>query len=281
MNVVWIGTGAIGAPMALRLKAAGHDVIALTRRSADLAMPSDTLDSLPRRVKEADTVFTCLPSPDDVRSVWLGRNGVLAHLRPGSIVVDTSTIGPGPARELHQQAAERDLLALDAPVSGGPAKAATGDLSVMVGGEVDAFSRAAPLLSELGTPVHCGGPGEGQAVKLVNQVILAGMMTGIASGFALAREGGLDLDQLGQVLGSGALRGHLFEAIWPRMSARQLEGGFAVAHMRKDLRLAASEAAERGVEIDIITLADQLFGRAEAAWGPGCGTHSIGWVAAG
>lgn len=279
MKVAWIGTGLMGLPMATRLLQAGHDLVVHTRTKerADtlLAAGAAWADSPLEAAANRDVVCTMLPFPADVESAYLGPAGALAACRSGAVAIDMSTSSPELARRIATDGLERGVSVLDAPVSGGPVGAESGALSIMVGGSLDGFTRVRPLLEALGaTVVRHGDAGAGQSAKLVNQILIAGVMGGIAEGFAATRALGLDPSL---VLGSvehGAAGSFLLSWAWPRLLAEDLAPGFKVEHFLKDLRLALQEAAAAGLELPVTQLVAELYRRIPVEHGDK-GTQSL------
>ncbi|GAA4482630.1 NAD(P)-dependent oxidoreductase [Rhodococcus olei] len=266
-TVAWVGFGAMGRPMADRLTAAGHRVIPLDPRT----------DRDPAAVlAEADVAVTCLPGPDEVRAVWTGPGGLVEAMRPGSVLVDVSTIGPATAVDLAEAAAARGMVALDCPVSGGPQGAVAGTLAVMAGGDPDAVDRVRPMLETFGTVHECGKPGSGQAVKLINQSVLAGMLGGLGLGFALATRSGIDPELMHGVLSGGVVRGFLTDALWPLMAADDLAAGFAAKHMVKDIGLCREYARDAAVSEALLDTVDSWLRTAMEVRGGGVATQAIG-----
>lgn len=274
VTIGWIGTGRMGAPMVERLKAAGHTVLVYSRRGSGVR-GSDEAD-VAELASRVSIMVTCVPGPAEVRELWMQSSGLLENMKSGSTAVDMSTIGSELAIELAEAAARVGVDFIDCPVSGGPAAAHSGSLSIMAGGAETAVAAARPVLDELGRVFYCGPAGSGQLVKMINQAILAGMMAGIGSGFALASRAGLDLDLVADILGEGVTRGYLLNAMWPRMSRGEDSGGFAVSLMRKDLGLSSAEAKSRDLDLPLLELVDAIYARVESTLGPDVGTQTIG-----
>ena len=196
-RIGFIGLGIMGLPMARRLVAAGYEVIGFNRSPARaelfVAAGGSSVNSIGAAVEGADIVITMLPDSPDVESVIFGAGGVLEHAAPGSVIIDMSTIRPEVSRRVAEQAREREIAVLDAPVSGGEQGAIRGELSIMVGGEQAVYDDALPVLRAMGTTVTLvGGPGSGQTVKAVNQLIVAVTMGAVAEGLTLAEASNID-----------------------------------------------------------------------------------------
>jgi len=207
-TIGFIGLGVMGAPMAENLVKAGFDVLGHARHpgGADrlIAAGGRGSPSIAEVSADADVVITVLPDSPDVTGVVLGPGGVLAHARPGTLLIDMSTISPHAAREVAAAAAGHGLRALDAPVSGGEQGAVEGNLSIMVGGDAADVETARPVLDAMGTTVvHVGPAGAGQLVKAANQLVVAGTIELIAEAIVLLEAGGVDPEAGLRVLGGG------------------------------------------------------------------------------
>ncbi|GAA1006368.1 oxidoreductase [Acrocarpospora pleiomorpha] len=246
MRIGWIGTGLMGEPMVARLVAAGHQVSVHNRTRAraepSLALGAGWAGSIAAAARDRDVVITMLPFPADVEAAYLGPDGILANASPGTVAVDMSTSSPALARRL---ADFTGGSVLDAPVSGGPAGARSGALSIFVGGAADAFERVRPVFEVLGsTVVHHGPAGAGQAAKLVNQALVANLTLGICEAYAVAEAAGLDPALVHESVRVGVAGSPLLDFAWSRLSDGDLEPGFKVAHLAKDLALALDEVGD-------------------------------------
>ena len=200
-KIAFIGLGNMGLPMAKNLLKVEHEVTGFdlnaeaTERLA--ANGGNTVNSHADACKAVEVVITMLPAGEQVRDVYLGAGGVLATVAPGTLLIDSSTIDVQTARDVAQAAQEKGLAIVDAPVSGGVAGAEAATLTFMVGGSDDAFERARPVLEKMGkTIVHAGGPGNGQAAKICNNMILGVSMIVVSEAFLLAEKLGLDAQKL-------------------------------------------------------------------------------------
>ena len=262
-RVGFIGLGTMGAAMAANLVRAGFAVTAWNR-TPDRAPELDGLGvergATPADVASAvETIVICVSDTPDVAAVLLGPDGVSAGARPGSLVIDCSTISPAATRRFAAELAEHDIGLVDAPVSGGSEGAQKATLTIFVGGEAADVERARPILAALGkTITHVGPIGSGQAVKAVNQVILAGTYLGVAEGTVLAMKAGLDVDQVVGALGGGAAQSWVLANRAGRMIANDYPLGFKVALHRKDLGIALELAEELGADLPVSALAASL-----------------------
>jgi 3-hydroxyisobutyrate dehydrogenase len=271
-KVGFIGLGNMGLPMAQNLlkadfAVAGFDLNAqATEKLA--ASGGNRANSLADACKDAEVVITMLPAGEQVREIYLGDDGVLAAVPPGTLLIDSSTIDVKTARDVAQAARSRGFAMVDAPVSGGVAGAEAATLTFMVGGDDDAFERARPLLEKMGkTIVHAGGPGNGQAAKICNNMILGASMIVVSEAFLLAEKLGLDAQKLFDISSKSSGQ------CWPMTSYcpvpglvptspanRDYQAGFTAAMMLKDLRLAQEAARTAGATTPLGAEAAALFG---------------------
>jgi 3-hydroxyisobutyrate dehydrogenase len=262
-RVGFIGLGTMGAAMAANLARAGFAVTAWNR-TPDRAPELDGLGveraATPADVARAvDALVICVSDTPDVSAVLLGPDGVAAGARSGMLVIDCSTISPAATRGFAAELAEHGVALVDAPVSGGSEGAQKATLTIFVGGDAADVERARPILAALGkTITHVGPIGSGQAVKAVNQVILAGTYLGVAEGIVLAMKAGLDVDQVVGALGGGAAQSWVLANRAGRMIANDYPLGFKVALHRKDLGIALELARELGADLPVSALAASL-----------------------
>jgi 3-hydroxyisobutyrate dehydrogenase len=262
-RIGFLGLGTMGAAMAANLARAGFDVTVWNRtpgRAPELDELAVRRAESPASTAEAsDVVVICVSDTPDVEAVLFGPDGLMAGARPGMLVIDCSTIAPGATRRFAAQLAESGIALVDAPVSGGSEGAQKATLTIFVGGATNDAKRARPILEALGkTITHVGPIGAGQAVKAVNQVILAGAYLGVAEGIVLAMKAGLDVDQVVGALGGGAAQSWVLANRSARMIANEYPLGFKVALHRKDLGIALDLAHELGAELPVSALAADL-----------------------
>jgi 3-hydroxyisobutyrate dehydrogenase-like beta-hydroxyacid dehydrogenase len=272
-NVSFLGLGVMGYPMAGHLARAGRRVTVYNRTAATAARwlaqyPGTSAPTPAAAAAGADLVLMCVGNDDDLRTVVLGADGALAAMRPGTILVDHTTASAEIARELHAAAKARGVGFLDAPVSGGQAGAENGKLTIMVGGDSDAFARAEAVLAHYGRAVTLmGGPGSGQLTKMFNQICIAGLVQALAEGITFAEKAGLDVERGLDVISKGAAQSWQMENRGRTMLADEFDFGFAVDWMRKDLGLCLAEARARGAALPVTALVDQFYARVQAAGG--------------
>jgi len=259
----FLGLGTMGAAMAANLARAGFAVTGWNRttgRGAELAGLGVALAPTPAQAAaDAGIVIVCVSDTPDVEAVLFGADGVVEGARPGTLVIDCSTIAPSGSWDFAARLAAHDIRLVDAPVSGGSEGARNATLTIFVGGDVADVERARPVLTALGrTITHVGPIGAGQAVKAVNQVILAGTYLGVAEGIVLAIKAGLDVEQVVAALGGGAAQSWVLANRSGRMLENDYPLGFKVALHRKDLGIALELAQQLGAVLPVSALAAQL-----------------------
>lgn len=262
-RVGFIGLGTMGRAMAANVARAGFPLRVWNRtpgRAEELAALGGVEEASPSALAAAsDIVVTCVSDSPDVEAVLFGPDGAADALAEGSLVIDCSTIAPSATREFADRLAALGVGLVDAPVSGGSEGARSGSLTIFVGGGEAAVERARPVLAAMGTTItHVGPVGAGQAVKAVNQVIIAGTYLGVAEGIVLALRAGLDADQVVTALAGGAARSWVLENRSGRMIANDYPLGFKVSLHRKDLEIALGMARELGASLPVSALAAQL-----------------------
>ena len=253
-KVGFIGLGIMGRGMANNLLKAGFKVRVWNRtasRMEPLVEAGAEAGSSPADVAaHSDIIVTCVSDTPDVERVLLGEDGVIHGAKPGSLVIDCSTISPQATKEFAAKLAEKGIHMLDAPVSGGSEGAAKGTLSIMIGGDEDQFQRALPVLQAMGkTITHIGPIGSGQTVKLVNQVLVGGNCLAMCEALLLAQAGEVDLQKTYEAISQGAAGSWMFTNRGPQIMKRDWRPGFTIALQQKDLRLVLDAADELGVPL--------------------------------
>lgn len=282
----FIGLGVMGRPMAKHLVARGYPLVAHNRsRPAvdDLVAAGATAADSPAAVaSRASVVITMVPDTPDVVRVLTGPDGVLTTLRPGAIVIDMSSISPVTTRELALQVATAGGTMLDAPVSGGEIGAVNATLSIMVGGDGQAFARVRPVLACMGNPeriVHVGSePGSGQICKVCNQIAIGGALAGVSEAFAVARKAGVDPVRVREALLGGFAASRVLEVHGERMIKGNYVPGFRTKLYQKDLRLANEVAGAHGVAIPTTAVVAQLVNALVASGGGDRDYSALGTV---
>jgi 3-hydroxyisobutyrate dehydrogenase-like beta-hydroxyacid dehydrogenase len=286
-KTAFVGLGVMGYPMAGHLAAAGHSVAVYNRTGAKAerwlsehgssGSGGHRAESAPAEAAAgAEIVFLCVGNDDDVRSVVYGDSGVLDRMMEGSILVDHTTASADLARELSQACADRGIGFLDAPVSGGQAGAENGQLTVMVGGESEAFDRAEPVIDCFAKSVRLMGPaGAGQLTKMVNQICIAGVLQGLAEGLHFAEQAGLDIEAVVDVISKGAAQSWQMENRYKTMARGEFDFGFAVNWMRKDLDITLNTGRKLEARLPLTALVDQFYADVQSYGGGRWDTSSL------
>ncbi len=270
LHVGFIGLGAIGEPMAATLLRKGFhlNICGHTNRAPveRLQAQGAQVFANPRELAaQSAMIVTCVPDAPQVAEVCLGANGIIHGAAPGTIVIDCSTIAPTESQRIAAALRERQIEMLDAPISGGPARAATGELAIMVGGDAATFERAKPVLQALGRSVtHVGANGMGEVIKLANNTILGSLMIALAEAFTMAVKAGADAALAREVIMQSAGASFLLDQwVKDRMLKDNYDPGFATTLMQKDLGAALETARALGVPMMMTGLAYQLYELAE------------------
>lgn len=277
-TVAFLGLGTMGFPMAGHLARAGHAVTVYNRTAAKAeawvaAHGGRRAPTVAEAAAGAEMVFLCVGGDDDVRAV-VGE--AVPALAPGAVVADHSTVSAAVSREMDALARDRGVFFLDAPVSGGQAGAEKGVLTVMVGGDADAFARSQPLMAAYGrSVVHMGPSGAGQLTKMVNQICIAGLVQALAEGMSFAQRAGLDGHKVVDVISKGAAQSWQMENRAHTMLDGAFDFGFAVDWMRKDLGIVLDEARRNGAALPVTAVVDQFYADVQAMGGNRLDTSSL------
>ena len=282
MKIGFCGLGVMGSPMARHLASKGHELTVYNRNSEKakqwVVANGGSFVLTPREVAQAsDIVMVCVGNDDDVRSVVLGADGVLAGLKTGSVLVDHTTASATLARELSALCATKQIGFIDAPVSGGQAGAENGALTVMCGcDDQKVFDRVRPVFDAYAKACQrMGDAGAGQLTKMVNQICIAGVVSGLAEALNFAVRAGLDADQVVEVISKGAAQSWQMENRSKTMVRDQFEFGFAAEWMRKDLGICFDEAKNNGADLTMTKLVDALYAKVIAMGGARWDTSSL------
>jgi len=269
-DVAFLGLGVMGHPMAGHLARAGHRTTVYNRTpekaAAWAAEYGGRHAATPREAASgADIVFACVGNDDDLRSVVLGEHGAFAGMKTGAVLVDHTTASAEVARELGAAAQQLGLQFIDAPVSGGNLGAINGALTVMCGGQAQAFEAMKPVAMAFSKAVTLLGPhGAGQLAKMVNQIAIAGLLQGLSEAIAFGEKAGLDMKAVLGVIGKGAAQSWQMDNRGPTMIEGRFDFGFAIDWMRKDLGLVLDEARRNGARLPVTALVDQFYADLQA-----------------
>ncbi|AVS92357.1 oxidoreductase [Paracidovorax avenae] len=284
-KVAFLGLGVMGYPMAGHLALAGHQVTVYNRTAAKAAAWCEEFTqaagarhaATPREAAQgADIVFCCVGNDDDLRAVVLGADGAFAGMQPGAVFVDHTTASAEVARELDRAARTLGLRFIDAPVSGGQAGAQNGQLTVMCGGDAEAFDNVRPVAMAFSRAfTRIGDSGAGQLAKMVNQICIAGIVQGLSEAIAFGQHAGLDMPLVLEVIGKGAAQSWQMDNRGKTMVEGRFDFGFAVDWMRKDLGLVLQEAHRNGARLPLTALVDQFYADVQQAGGARWDTSSL------
>ena len=269
MKVAFLGLGVMGYPMAGHLATHGHELVVFNRTKSKaqrwVAQFGGKHAATPAAaVRGAEIVFSCVGNDVDLCAITTGTDGAFSGLAARTIYVDHSTVSAEGSRALAALAAERGAAYLDAPVSGGQAGAEKGILTVMVGGEAEAFALAEPVMKCYGRAVTLMGPvGSGQLTKMVNQIAIAGLVQALAEGLNFAQRAGLDAQSVIDVIGKGAAQSWQLDNRGSTMIADRFDFGFATDWMRKDLQICLDEARRNKALLPVTALVEQYYAKVQ------------------
>jgi len=277
-RVAFLGLGVMGFPMAGHLSEAGHEVRVfnrtISRARAWAEKHAGAVEETPAlAAANAEFVFACVGADKDVEEVFAPALGAMPD---GAIFIDHTTASAELARRLHHEAGAAGRHFIDAPVSGGQAGAETGRLTVMAGGDAEAFARAQSVMAAYAPNItHIGPAGAGQLAKMVNQVCIAGVVQGLAEGLHFAKAAGLDAEKVIAAISRGAAQSWQMENRWRSMTEGKFDFGFAVDWMRKDLGICLEEARRNGARLPVTALVDQFYAEVQAMGGRRWDTSSL------
>ena len=279
-TIGFIGTGVMGKSMAGHLLKAGYPVQVYTRSPSKAHSLLDSgatwADSPAALARTCGVIFTIVGFPQDVEAVYLGPEGLLANMKTGAILVDMTTSRPDLAKRIWQEALARGGQALDAPVSGGDKGAREATLSIMVGGEEEAFARVLPIFELMGKNIVLQGPaGSGQYCKMCNQITIASNMLGVCEALAYAKKSGLDPTRVLKSISSGAAGSWSLENLGPRMLAGDHAPGFYIKHFIKDMLIAQESARALGMDTPGLDTALSLYQRLAQQGEENSGTQAL------
>jgi 3-hydroxyisobutyrate dehydrogenase len=264
MKLAFLGLGVMGYPMAGHL-AKTHDVTVYNRTAAKAQAWVDQhggamADTPEAAANGADIVLACVGNDDDLRSVTIGQGGAFAGMKPGAIFVDHTTVSAQVTAELYAAAKDAGLHFVDAPVSGGQAGAENGQLSIMCGGDQDAYTSAEPVMQVYAKLCRrIGDSGAGQMTKMCNQIAIAGLVQGLSEALHFAQKAGLDGEAVVEVISQGAAGSWQMANRYQTMLGDKWDHGFAVDWMRKDLGICLAAADANGASLPVTALVDQFY----------------------
>lgn len=275
----WIGTGVMGNSMAEHLMKAGNRLLVFNRtaeKTQSLVSKGAQFAPIQEIGRSCNIIFTMLGYPKDVSDVVLGSGGLLEYMTPGSLLIDHTSSSPSIAKQIYDAALLKEILSLDAPVTGGDIGARNGTLAVMVGGSVEAFERGKDIMQPYSANVrHMGTAGLGQHAKLTNQIILAGNMIGMVEGLLYSYRAGLDCNAIIELLSTGAAGSSALKNLGPRALRRDFEPGFYVEHYIKDMGMALEEAKRLNLCLPGLALVNQFYLSLQACGDGRRGTQAL------
>ena len=279
-QVAFIGIGVMGRSMAGHLLSGGYElhVYSRTKSKAEplLAQGAHWHDTIAQCVNGCQAVVTMVGFPQDVEQVYFGPEGILENAAPGTLLIDMTTTDPALAVRIHQRAAQRSLLALDAPVSGGDVGAKNATLSIMAGGDAAGYEQALPLFRLLGKSMaYTGAAGTGQHTKMANQIAICGAIAGVCEAMTYGKANGLDLTNMLSCISGGAAGSWQMNNMAPRMLKGDFAPGFFIKHQVKDLRLALSGAEAAGLDLPVLAAVKQMYETLEAEGEGELGTQAL------
>lgn len=279
-KIGFIGTGVMGKSMASHLIKAGFAVQVFNRTKTKvdelLALGAVWKDSVAEVAANNNVIITMLGYPSDVEQVYLGAQGVVNNAVSGSYIIDMTTSSPILAKNVYNEASKHGVMALDAPVSGGDVGAKEARLTIMVGGDTNAFEDIKPIFKVMGTNIGLlGGPGAGQYTKMCNQIAIAPGMLGVAEALAYAHKAGLDREAVLKMIETGAAGSWSLSNYGPRMIAGNFAPGFYIKHFIKDMRIALESAKEMNLELPGLDLAFSVYEKLVALGEENSGTHAL------
>ena len=263
-KIGFIGLGVMGFPMAGHLSKV-NSVAVFNRTKKKIIAWQRSHDGIvcesPEHLGEiCSQVYLCIGDDDDVREVVAGEKGLLNSLKSGSIIIDHTTTSASLSREMYETCKKLDIDYMDAPVSGGQVGAEQGELTIMAGGSEEAYDKAKSVFSVYSKfSKLMGGSGSGQLTKMVNQICIAGLVQGLAEGIHFSQKAGLNTKEVIDVISKGAAQSWQMVNRWETMLLDQYEHGFAVDHMRKDLRIAIEEAQSNSAKLEVTELIDFFY----------------------
>ena len=281
MRIGFIGIGVMGFSMAGHLSSNGFDVCVFNRSQKKslnwVTKFTGSLCNSPLEIaSQCDIIILCVGKDEDVKEVICGENGILKSIKPGTIIIDHTTTSATLAKDINQILKDKKAYFLDAPISGGQAGAEEGKLSVMVGGDEQAFTKVKDVLGAYSKFVkYMGSSGSGQLTKMVNQICLTGLIQALAEGINFSDEVGLNTKDVIEVISKGAAQSWQMENRWETMINGEYDHGFAVDLMRKDLDIILKKAEKNNIPIDITKVVNNYYKDIQKVGGGRLDTSSL------
>ena len=265
MRKGFIGVGVMGFPMAGHLSSNGFDVCIFNRSQEKasnwVTQFNGSLCSSPLDMaSQCDIIILCVGKDEDVKDVICGENGILKSIKPGTIIIDHTTTSATLSKDMNQILQDKKAYFLDAPISGGQAGAEEGKLSIMVGGDKQAFIKVKDILGAYSKFVkYMGSSGSGQLTKMVNQICIGGLLQALAEGINFSEKAGLNTEDVMEVITKGAAQSWYMENRWSTMLNNEYDHGFAVDWMKKDLDIVEDQAERIGANVQVTELVNNFY----------------------
>ncbi len=279
-KIGFIGVGIMGKSMVRNLMKAGFEVSIYTRTKSKVldvieegAVWCETVSECAR---DQDVVITIVGYPKDVEEVYFGDDGIIANAKKGAYLIDMTTSSPKLAIRIYEEARKAGLSSLDAPVTGGDGGAKAGTLTILVGGDKDAFDACMPVFEAMGKNINYEGQaGNGQHTKMCNQIALAGALSGACEAMVYAKNVGLDVQQMLDSISTGAAGSAQMSNVAPRVLKEDYNPGFFIKHFIKDMKLADEEAQGAGIELGVLEYILSMYQDLEAEGMGDLGTQAL------
>ncbi|MGF7143844.1 3-hydroxyisobutyrate dehydrogenase/2-hydroxy-3-oxopropionate reductase [Anaerotaenia torta] len=280
MKIGFIGVGIMGKSMVRNLMKAGFDVCIYTRTKSKVldvieegAVWTDTIREC---AADKDAVITMIGYPKDVEEVYFGQDGIMECAKQGAYLIDMTTNSPELAIQIYDRAKENGFFALDAPVTGGDIGAKEGTLTIMVGGEEGAYHTCKRIFEAMGDHiVYEGKAGNGQHTKMANQIAIAGTISAVCEAMTYAKAAGLDVETMINTIKKGSAASTQLSSAAPKILKGDYAPGFFIKHFIKDMRIAASEAKARGLELPVLEEVLKMYGSLEERGAGDLGTQAL------
>ncbi len=263
-KIGFIGVGVMGRSMVLNLIKEGYEVSIYTRTKSKALETIEKgalwCDSIRECVVDAEAIITMVGFPKDVEEVYLGKEGILQYAKPGSYVIDMTTTSPKLSMRIYDLALEKKIFALDAPVSGGDVGAKNATLSIMVGGDKEAFDNCLPIFEAMGSNIiYEGSAGSGQHTKMTNQIAITGIIASVCEAISYGESAGLDVQRMLDSISSGAAGSWQMTNMAPRILKGDLGPGFFIKHFIKDMEIAKEEAQEMDLNLEVLNKVLEMY----------------------
>ena len=279
-TIGFIGVGVMGKPMVRNLMKKGFPVSIYTRTKSKVLDVIEEgavwCDDVKTCVQDKDVIITIVGYPKDVEEVYFGENGIIANAKPGAVLIDMTTTSPKLSERIYAEAKPRGISALDAPVSGGDSGAKAGTLSIMVGGDREAFDSCQDVFAAMGTNIiYEGGAGKGQHTKMANQIALAGAVASVSEAIAYARRTGLDVETMLASISKGAAGSWQMTNNAPKMVVGDMAPGFLITHFIKEMATAEEEAKAAGLTMPVLEEVLEMYRELDRRGEGDLGTQAV------